>query len=563
MGNKSFFGKRVGGIRVVPLTIKIIIVFVALVLVSSFSTNYINLTLNRGVQVRLMNELLVKELKEIYTFASNQHDIYTFSGDMTETLRVLEDNAGRGLKSDRSLALAMRPDGTVFFQAGGERFSRFPDEQTLREITGPRKEAGMMEGPLFPRIGGREFFGVYKYNERWDAYLMRLEDREEFYLPTQLIFYQIGAIILGVTLLFTLLGMFLMRHILRFLPRITDAIMRMQETQHLELIDLAEAPNDEVTYLGASFNALSSSINNLMTIFRTFVTQDVVQRAYREREIRLEGTQKELAILFSDIKGFTFMTETLGNDIISLLNIHYDRAIRRIHSYNGIVGSIIGDALLSVFGTLNSGTCKSLDALLAAYEIQEIAQALRLAMTERKKIIEQDRGFLSPLEQRVYKAVLLEVGVGIDGGEVFYGNIGSTERMTNTVIGDNVNSASRLEGLTRIYRVPIICSAFVVEEVSKATDRYRFFELDTVQVKGKTEGKKIFYPLDTTVATEEDIERFARFELALKDYYDGRWSEASRGFAASGVFPASVFMQRIEGRTAPEGWNGVWTMDTK
>jgi len=84
-----------------------------------------------------------------------------------------------------------------------------------------------------------------------------------------------------------------------------------------------------------------------MTIFRTFVTQDLVQRAYKEGEIRLEGSQQELTILFSDIKGFTYMTETLGNDIINLLNLHYDQAIREIHSHNGIVGSIIGDALLA------------------------------------------------------------------------------------------------------------------------------------------------------------------------------------------------------------------------
>ena len=206
------------------------------------------------------------------------------------------------------------------------------------------------EGPVFPTIGGREYFGVYKYNEKWNVFLMRLEDRDEFYQPTQAIMFQIGAIILLITLIFTGIGMVLVRFILRFVRKITEALMHMQESQRLELIDLSEAPNDDVTYLGASFNSLSSSIDNLMTIFRSFVSQDVVQRAYKEREIRLEGTQRDLTILFTDIKGFTYMTETLGNDIIALLNLHYDRAIRRIHEHYGIVGSIIGDALLSVYG---------------------------------------------------------------------------------------------------------------------------------------------------------------------------------------------------------------------
>ncbi len=563
MIDTHLLGRKIGGVRVVPLTVKILVVFVSLVLVSSFSTNYINLTLNRGVYVNLMNELLVKELKEMYTFASNQYDIYQFSKNLNDTVSALESNAARDFKLSRSLALGVKGDGTVFFHAGKEAFTVFPDKKVLEKLESDRKDKNIQEGSLYPTIGGRDYFGVYKYNEKWQMYLMRLEDRAEFYQPTQIIFAQIGIIILIITFVFTVLGMLLMRYILRFVPRITDALMRMQESQRMELIDLENAPNDEVTYLGTSFNALSSSINNLMVIFKTFVTQDVVNRAYQEREIRLEGTQKELTILFSDIKGFTFMTETLGNDIIALLNIHYDRAIRRIHSHNGIVGSIIGDALLTIYGTLTEGAVKSLDALLSAYEIQSIAQSLRDAMTERKEVIEKERGGLSPAEMRVYKAVMLEVGVGIDGGQVFYGNIGSTERMTNTVIGDNVNSASRLEGLTRIYRVPIVCSEYVVQEVRSVTDRFAFIELDTVQVKGKTEGKKIFLPMDTQEIHEGELQRYEAFSEGLKQYYQGRWEEARKAFNASAVLPAAVFLQRIEGRTAPEGWNGVWTMDTK
>ena len=561
---ESLLGKKVGGVRVVPLTFKILSVFIIFILVSNFSSNYINLTLNRGELVKLMNELLVKELKEIYTFASNQYDIYLFSGDLKETTSAMENNAGRELKRTRSLALAASPDGKIFFQAGGdERFAEFPDKDTFASIIAAHQAGTYAEGPLFPMIDGNEYFGVYKFNEKWGIYLMRLEERSEFYAPTTRILYQIGVIIFAITLIFVIFGAFLVRYILRFVRSFTDALMRMQEGQRLELIDLSSAPNDDVTYLGASFNALSSSIDNLMTIFRTFVTQDVVQRAYREHEIRLEGTQKELSILFTDIKGFTFMTETLGNDIIALLNLHYDRAIRRIHEHYGIVGSIIGDALLSVYGTLDNGSSKSLEALLSAYDIQAVARVLRDAMTQIKDQVERERGGLSEAELKVYRAVLLEVGVGIDGGQVFYGNIGSSERMTNTVIGDNVNSASRLEGLTRIYHTSIICSEYVANEVLAATDRFRFVELDTVQVKGKTEGKKIYYPLDTTTTEPAEFERFDRYSAGLRAYYEGRWDDAKMEFAHSGVMAASVFLQRIEGRTPPAKWNGVWTMESK
>ena len=119
--------------------------------------------------------------------------------------------------------------------------------------------------------------------------------------------------------------------------------MTMVESQQLEIIDLKGAPNDDITYLGVAFNTLSSTINTLVTIFRKFVNEDIAIQAYREKEVKLEGTQRELTILFSDIKSFTFITETLGPDIIKLLNLHYDKSIREIVKYDGVIGSIIGD----------------------------------------------------------------------------------------------------------------------------------------------------------------------------------------------------------------------------
>ena len=128
---------------------------------------------------------------------------------------------------------------------------------------------------------------------------------------------------------------------------------------------------------------------------------------------------------------------------------------------------------------------------------------------------------MTEAEDRVFKAVLIDVGVGIDGGNVFYGNIGSDEHMTNTVIGDNVNSASRLEGLTRIYHLPVICSEYVKNEVEKFSDKYTFYEIDTVQVKGKTEGKKIFFPVSLEEGEPELKTKFGLFETALSAYYSG------------------------------------------
>jgi class 3 adenylate cyclase len=559
---KKWF-RKVGDTPIVPLSLKIMAAFVVLLLISTFSTNYLNLVLNQRELVKKTNELLVKELKDVYTFSSNQFDIFQFSGDRPGALKAIETSASRDLKMPNSCAFGLVDDGSVIFQASvGDPIVRFPDAKILEAMNADRA-AGKTEGSIHYQGSNGEYFGVYKYLDKWDCYIVRAELYSDMIASTNRIFIYVAILILALVVVFLVIGVVCINHILRFVGRFADSMIEMQESQGLGVIDLTGAPNDDITYLGASFNSLSVTINNLMGIFRKFVTQDVVERAYLEHNIKLEGKQMELSILFSDIRGFTYMTETLGNDIIDLLNVHYDRAIRCIHDQNGIVGSIIGDAVLAVYGTLKQTKNKSLESLQSAYAIQSVTASLREEMKLQRAEIEKRRA-LTESEERVFKAVLISVGVGIDGGTVFYGNIGSMERMTNTVIGDNVNSASRLEGLTRVYSLPVICSEYIRDEVLRDSDGYRFIEIDMVQVKGKTEGKRIFYPLDTKIVSEETIAQFDAYSEGLKLYYDGDWKAARAAFRRSGLELCSVFYDRIgDTDRAPDGWRGVWTMTTK
>ena len=206
---------------------------------------------------------------------------------------------------------------------------------------------------------------------------------------------------------------------------------------------------------------------------------------------------------------------------------------------------------------------KSAEAIDAGWEITYVTAELRRKMKEQRKKIELTRK-LTDAEERVYKAVLLDIGVGIDGGTVFYGNIGSDEHMTNTVIGDNVNSASRLEGVTRVYRLPVIVSEYIKKEVAPTSERYKFYEIDTIQVKGKTEGKKIFYPLDTFDDGHEELEeKFEVYEKALAAYYDGDWKSARKFFKLSDLEVSKVFLERMGLNSAPAHWSRIWTMTTK
>ena len=229
--------------------------------------------------------------------------------------------------------------------------------------------------------------------------------------------------------------------------------------------------------------------------------------------------------------------------------------------------SIIGDALLAVYGVFGgeSAKRKSYQAVLTGYQTHEAAAEIRTRMKALRERILAEKGRLTPLEEKVYQAVLIEVGVGIDGGSVFYGNIGSYERMTNTVIGDTVNSSSRLEGLNRVYHAPVICSEYIRDDiVANVPDHgLEFVELDTVKVKGKTEGKKIYWPLfkkDITPAMRKDLRYFTE---GVRLYYKGHWKKAYSQFRQCTLPVAEVFCSRTREGKCPRNWNAIWTMDSK
>ncbi len=568
-----------GNTKVTSITSRIIIIFTISILVACFTSNYMNLTLNRAQQIKMMKELLVNDLKEIYDFSNSQYDIYEYSnGDPIAFRSSMAAIEARGLhqfknKKKKSITLGVKINdlrrSPIIFQASKiPRAHYFADGKALQKIVAKTRQ-GISDGTLSFMFNGEEYYGVYKRIPKWDAFLIRAEELNEFYQDSWLIFRDISLFIVLITLICTIIGIYFIRHITRFIGVITDSIMTMIQSQQLELISLKGATNDNITFMGMAFNSLSSSINNLLTVFRRFVNKDVATQAYREKIVLLKGEQKELTVLFSDIKSFTTMTETLGTDIINVLNLHYQRAIRAIFQYDGIIGSIIGDAVLAVFGVQveeeGKPVNKSYQAVLAGYEIQRVAKTLRDEMRLRYEEMVRIKGSLTPEEEQIYRAVLVEVGVGIDGGNVFYGNIGSYERMTNTVIGDNVNAASRLEGLTRFYRVPVICSEYIKRDIeqNQPEQDFYFLEIDNVQVKGKTVGQKIYWPIPYTRLNDELRINLERFNQARTLYYQGLWQEAHQLFRQTHLPVTEEFIKRTGSGRTPENWSGIWNLETK
>ena len=570
MSGKVKFFSRVGKTRIVPIGLKMLLIFICLILLSNFITNYISLQLSQRQIISLNNTIMIDKLKELYNTSSNQFQIYLYSGNRDESVDALCKVARTGFSNPNSVAFGITPQGEYQFFAAtdeNENWIQF-DKKMLKELN-QSMENDIKEGSI--SFSGRhgEYFGVYKYQDDWGYFIIRAELRTDLKKNNYKVYGITAIIIIFLTLFFVFIGYVTINREFRTLRSFTDDLIQMQKNKQLELIDISQAPNDDVTYMAASFNNLSVQVNSLLGTFQKFVSKDIVAKAYSGKDVGLEGSQRELAMLFSDVKSFTYRTETLGNDIIEVLNVHYNRVIHNVHENYGIVGSIIGDAILAIYGTLDSKRSKSYNAVLSAWNITRATAALRQEMLDRRQEIEKTRK-LTASEERVFQAVMVDVGVGIDGGKVFYGTIGRNDfadprqaHMTNTVIGDTVNSASRLEGLTRIYHIPVVVSESIKNEVSSETARYKFIEIDTVQVKGKTEGKKIYFPFDTNEMEESLLEQYKQFEEGLKAYYEGDWKTARKTFKSLDLDVTQVFLERMGVKGAPEGWSGIWTMTTK
>lgn len=567
---KKLFSK-VGNTTIVPLGMKILIIFISLILISNLATNIISLQLSQKQIINLNNQIMVEQLKELYSNSSNQYQIYAYTQNKLDSVMALKKAAGNSFTNKNSMAMGVNPDGTIAFMACANMdnfWSTFLDEEALNKINTDYAN-GIQEGSINFDTAYGPYFGVYKYQADWNYFIIRAEKRSDLAENNKKNYLYISIIILILTFAFIVIGFIILNRQFKTVREITNDLYEMQKDRRLSLIDLSKAPNDDITYLAASFNSLSSSVNNLLGTFQKFVPKDIVTEAYSGEYVGIKGGPKELTMLFSDIKSFTYRTEILGNEIQEILKLHYDRVINTVYDNAGEVGSIIGDAILAVFGTKTTEKSKSLESIEVAWGITHKTAELRQLILERKEEIEKIRP-LTESELLVYDAVSLDVGVGIDAGNVFYGTIGRDDlnitgaRMTNTVIGDTVNSASRLEGLTRIYHVPVITSESVKNEVEKVTERYKFFEIDTVQVKGKTEGKKIYFPFDTAEMDNALLDNYEIFEKGLTAYYEGDWKTARKNFKDSQLNALTeVFFERIGTKNAPEGWNGIWTMTSK
>ncbi len=286
--------------------------------------------------------------------------------------------------------------------------------------------------------------------------------------------------------------------------------------------------------------------------FDQYLAPEVVEALVEAPErLRLGGERREITAFFSDIKGFTTISETMDPaDLVQLLNECLGTMTTVILEEGGIIDKYIGDAIVAMFGAPFDQPDHAAKACRAAVRCQEALDGLREDWAAR--------GLPD-----------VRVRIGLNSGPALVGNLGSDQRYDYTMVGDTVNLAARLEGINNVYGTWIMCG----DETARlaAEDReLHLRELDLVRVKGKLQGVRVFEvaALGTELSTaRRDLQ--ARFAPALAAYREGRFAEARAAFAplAEGGDPASqVFLERCEAFEAeppPEDWGGVFVMTTK
>ena len=281
--------------------------------------------------------------------------------------------------------------------------------------------------------------------------------------------------------------------------------------------------------------------------FQHYVSPAVVNEILKHpTELKLGGEKRELTVLFSDIRGFTTLSEKLPPEkLTELLNIYLTEMTQCVFDQRGMLDKYVGDELMALFGAPLKTNAHTLDACLCAINMIQKLSTVR-------KIWES------------HGVTPLNIGIGIHTGEMIVGNMGSTTIFDYTVIGDSVNLGSRLEGTNKVYGTQIIISEDVQKQV---TSNIFTRELDYIRVRGKKEPVRI-YEVWTAEPTTSQKEALKQFQEALLFYRSKKWSEAAALFKKiiSTDVPSKAFLERCElylKTPPPTDWDGVFAMQTK
>jgi len=279
-------------------------------------------------------------------------------------------------------------------------------------------------------------------------------------MQRNLLILTVVVLILGV-----IVALFMSRFLTRPIDALVDGVTAIGEGNFEQRIELKRT--DEFGVLTRAFNEMAASLwekEFIKNTFERYVSKELAHEILQHKEeLQLGGEEKEVTVLFSDLRGFTSMSEKLSpGEVVSLLNTYFTGMIEVISAHQGMVDKFIGDAIMALFGAPIRRGDDPLKAVQCGLEMQRRMHHLN--------------------EDRISKSLPpLIMGIGINTGSVVAGNIGSIHRMEYTVIGDTVNVASRLEGASRSGDVLITEATYL-----KIKDAVRVTRLEPMMFKGKS-----------------------------------------------------------------------------
>ena len=539
-------------------------------LILTASASYFNAV--NGV-TRLGRQLLGFKLGELEKFANSQWLLLVennFSGkdDMIEAAKEAVEQYGTGIVlTDTEIVFAVDDSGSIAMSSSF--LNLLPAEKgTLLRIL-EEENHGLQTAV----IGGENRIFQSFYFTPFGWHIIISEKEQSFYSDARSITRQTLITLCASVAAAILLLIFVTSRLTKPLGKTVKAMNAIIETADLSSRVEVEY-RDETGILAHTFNKMTEELDRaygqikryafdavlagkkeerIRHIFQKYVPNDVIERFFASPEKMLVGENRRLSILFSDIRSFTTISESLTPaELVSSLNRYFSGQVDIIYKRNGIVDKYIGDAIMAFWGAPEKHDDDALQSVLSGLEM--IDAIAHFNENQRK---------LGKCE--------FKIGIGINYGEVTVGNIGSERKMDYTVIGDAVNLASRMEGLTKAYKSDILVSESLIEELRRTSPNaglhYRL--LDTVAVKGKTKGVKIFTVKKTLSAEEQKA--WPTHNQGMKLYYGRSFREAAEKFRESlsflpGDFNADNLYKRCIEYTAsppPSGWDGVEVMKTK
>ena len=330
-----------------------------------------------------------------------------------------------------------------------------------------------------------------------------------------------------------------------------------------------------------TYPLLSSVLVYLTLVFSNYISEEAQRRRIRSAfgqylspalveqlakspdKLVLGGEDREMSILFSDVRGFTTISELYKNDpqgLTSLMNSFLTPLTNAIIEHKGTIDKYMGDAVMAFWNAPLNDADHEINACEAALEMLRRVDSLNSQREQQAK--ESGQRFIP-----------IKVGVGINTGRCVVGNMGSDLRFNYSVLGDPVNLASRLEGQSKNYGLPIIVGSRTASAVG---DKFAVLELDCITVKGKTEPESIYTVLGRSDVADSDrfgqlrenvndmLTRFRRRDFSGATQAIERCRKFGDGFGLSDLF--DIYSERIrvfEENPPPADWNGVFVLETK